>query len=378
MTAADPTKKPIRGAIEVPAGAPPAKASTMRTTRITATAAAVRLTDRTRLMRGWVGRQPAAMNETSAPDAAATTKDSPHSCRNTSSAICRDRNGDSAGAAASGSPHGHGVYVCERPDGVRRSNQGSSIAVAAAPAANSPVRTPYARHARGAGAWLRRGTAVLIGSPSRRLPHASAVPTVLSMVRKGQGAETKRASDVTQGTFRPMVEWSELFALKTPPVEIFVRGSVTYLALFAMLRLLLKRESGTTGVTDLLVIVLIADAAQNAMAGQYTTVTDGVLLVAVIIGWSFVLDAIAYYFPAAARIVRPRPLLLVRDGHIIERNMRRELVTESELRSLLREQGIDNLSRVREARMEPDGQISVITHVGALSRPSRRKRRLST
>jgi uncharacterized membrane protein YcaP (DUF421 family) len=172
-----------------------------------------------------------------------------------------------------------------------------------------------------------------------------------------------------------MVQWSELFALRTPPVEILVRGTVTYLALFAMLRFLLKRESGTTGVTDLLVIVLIADAAQNAMAGQYTTITDGVLLVAVIIGWSFLLDAIAYYFPAAARVIRPRPLLLVRDGRIIQRNMRRELVTESELRSLLREQGIDNLTRVREARMEPDGQISVITRTGITASAGKKKRR---
>jgi uncharacterized membrane protein YcaP (DUF421 family) len=172
-----------------------------------------------------------------------------------------------------------------------------------------------------------------------------------------------------------MVEWTELFALRTPLVEILARGTVTYLALFAMLRFLLKRESGTTGVTDLLVIVLIADAAQNAMAGQYTTITDGVLLVAVIIGWSFLLDFIAYYVPAAARIIRPRPLLLVRDGQIIERNMRRELVTEAELRSLLREQGIDNLTRVREARMEPDGQISVITRAGGkISRPPRKRR----
>jgi len=176
-----------------------------------------------------------------------------------------------------------------------------------------------------------------------------------------------------------MVEWTELFALRTPLVEILARGTVTYLALFAMLRFLLKRESGTTGVTDLLVIVLIADAAQNAMAGQYTTITDGVLLVAVIIGWSFLLDFIAYYVPAAARIIRPRPLLLVRDGQIIERNMRRELVTEAELRSLLREQGIDNLTRVREARMEPDGQISVITQVdGQIGRPARKRRRSST
>jgi uncharacterized membrane protein YcaP (DUF421 family) len=183
---------------------------------------------------------------------------------------------------------------------------------------------------------------------------------------------------MARDSFRAMVEWADLFALRTPVLEILVRGTVTYLALFAMLRFLLKRESGTTGVTDLLVLVLIADAAQNAMAGQYTTITDGLLLVAVIISWSFLLDFIAYHVPAAARLIRPRALVLVRDGRILERNMRRELVTEEELRSLLREQGIDNLTRVREARMEPDGQISVITHAGTLgARPSRRRRRPS-
>lgn len=177
------------------------------------------------------------------------------------------------------------------------------------------------------------------------------------------------------GYLLPVVDWSRLFALQTPPLEIFLRGTVTYLALFVMLRFLLKRESGTTGVTDLLVIVLIADAAQNAMAGQYTTITDGVLLVAVIIGWSFLLDLIAYYSPTAARVIRPQPLLLVRQGRVLHRNMRRELLTEDELRGLLREQGVDNLSQVREARMESDGQISVTTRSGNRNGGSSRKKR---
>jgi uncharacterized membrane protein YcaP (DUF421 family) len=174
-----------------------------------------------------------------------------------------------------------------------------------------------------------------------------------------------------------MVDWARLFTPQTPPLEIIVRGSATYLALFVLLRFLLKRESGTTGVTDLLVIVLIADAAQNAMAGGYTNITDGILLVAVILGWAVVLDFIAYRVPAAARIIRPRPLLLIRNGRILHRNMRRELLTEDELRGLIREQGIDDLTRVHEARMESDGQISVITrsNVGPGRRRHRKRQR---
>ncbi|TDB81675.1 DUF421 domain-containing protein [Micromonospora sp. KC721] len=158
-----------------------------------------------------------------------------------------------------------------------------------------------------------------------------------------------------------MADWKRIFTPDSPPLEIVVRGSVIYLALFFLLRVLLKRESGTTGVTDLLVIVLIADAAQNGMADDYTSVTDGVLLVVVIIGWSYLLDALAYRWPAAARLIRPRPLLLVRDGQILRRNMRRELVTDGELYGKLRQQGVDDLADVCEVRMESDGRFSVIT-----------------
>src|SRR5690606_1429231 len=134
-----------------------------------------------------------------------------------------------------------------------------------------------------------------------------------------------------------------------------------YLVLYTLLRVVVKRETGTTSVADLLVIVLLADAAQNGMAGDYTSITEGVLLVAVIIAWSFTLDAIAYRWPKAARLIRPRPLLLVRDGQILHRNMRRELISEEELYGRLRQHGIDDLSKVREVRIEPDGKLSVLS-----------------
>ncbi|MCV7218866.1 DUF421 domain-containing protein [Mycobacterium crocinum] len=161
-----------------------------------------------------------------------------------------------------------------------------------------------------------------------------------------------------------MIDWAKVFALQTPPLEIVIRGTLMYLALFTLLRVLLKRESGTTGMTDLLVVVLIADAAQNGMAGTYDSVSDGLLLVAVIIGWSFVLDVIAYRWKWAERLIRPRALPLVRDGQMLRRNMRRELVTAEELMGQLRQQGIDDISRVSRAYMESDGEFSFVMASG--------------
>ena len=159
-------------------------------------------------------------------------------------------------------------------------------------------------------------------------------------------------------------DWGGVFRPDAPVLEIVVRGSVVYLALFALLRFVLKREAGTLAITDLLVVVLIADAAQNAMADDYRSLPDGLLLVATIVFWSYALDWLGFRFPRLRPLVRPRPLPLVKDGRMLRQNMRRELVTEDELMSQLRLHGCDDVSRVKEAYMEGDGRISVILRDG--------------
>jgi uncharacterized membrane protein YcaP (DUF421 family) len=160
------------------------------------------------------------------------------------------------------------------------------------------------------------------------------------------------------------IDWSKTFLPDTSLLEIFLRGTIVYLALFMMLRVVLKRESGGVSVTDLLVIVLIADAAQNAMAGEYTSVPDGILLVATIIFWSYALDWLGYHFPRIERLVNPQPLQLIKDGRVLHERLREELITESELASQLRLQGVEDPSEVKAAHMEPDGRVSVIEREG--------------
>jgi uncharacterized membrane protein YcaP (DUF421 family) len=155
------------------------------------------------------------------------------------------------------------------------------------------------------------------------------------------------------------MHWSQVFGFSTPPLEVVVRGTLMYLCIFFILRVVFKRESGGTGITDLLVVVLIADAAQNGMAGNYQSVPEGLLLVATIIFWSALLNALAFKFQPFRTMVRHKPLVLVRDGCLLRGNMAKELVTDSELFSQLREQGVTGLSQVRMARMEPDGKLSV-------------------
>jgi len=79
------------------------------------------------------------------------------------------------------------------------------------------------------------------------------------------------------------VDWHSLFFPETAVLEIFLRGSIMYLVLFTLLRIVLKRQTGALGMSDLLLITLLADASQNALAGDYNSVPDGIILVGTII-----------------------------------------------------------------------------------------------
>jgi uncharacterized membrane protein YcaP (DUF421 family) len=156
------------------------------------------------------------------------------------------------------------------------------------------------------------------------------------------------------------IDWREIFVPQASLAGVIVRGTLTYLLLFLILRFFLKRQTGVIGIADLLVVVLVADAAQNAMAAEYKSITEGALLVFTIVFWNYAVDWLGYRFPALQRFVRPPPLQLIKDGRMLVRNMRQEMITAEELNSQLRQQGIESCDEVKEAYIEGDGRISII------------------
>ena len=88
--------------------------------------------------------------------------------------------------------------------------------------------------------------------------------------------------------------------------------------------------------------------------------TEGAILVGTIVAWDYLLDWAGYRFPALRRVLRPAALPLVVDGRMMRRNMRRELITEEELMSQLREQGVESVDEVKRCSLEGDGHFSVI------------------
>jgi len=169
------------------------------------------------------------------------------------------------------------------------------------------------------------------------------------------------------------VDWHDMLVPDTSLLEIFIRGTLVYLSLFVLLRFVLKRQRGGVAFTDLLVIVLVADAAQNAMAGNYTSVPDGLLLILVIVGWAYSLDWLGYRVQWIQRLVHPKGVYLVREGQLVRRTLAKENITDDELWSQLRSQGVDDLDEVDDVILEGDGQLSVVRK--DRDRPNTRRRR---
>jgi uncharacterized membrane protein YcaP (DUF421 family) len=142
-------------------------------------------------------------------------------------------------------------------------------------------------------------------------------------------------------------------------LELVVRGSLMYLLILAGFRTF-RRDAGSLSVSDLLVVVLIADAAQNGMAGEYKSLTEGVVIVTTIFAWNYVLDWLAYRSRFVYWLLHPPSLLLIRNGQIQFRNLRSQLITKDDLLEQLREQGVDSVTRVKKCFLESDGRMSVI------------------
>lgn len=156
--------------------------------------------------------------------------------------------------------------------------------------------------------------------------------------------------------------------------EIVVRAALVYVALMVMLRMAGKRELGQMSVFDLVVVLIIANAVQNAMVGSDTSLTGGLIAAATLILVNRLVNRVAFRISWIDRGLTGSPTLLVHDGQLVNDHLIQEGVTVEEVMMGLREHGIDSLDEVQSAILEVDGTISVIATDQPVHRTRRRVR----
>jgi uncharacterized membrane protein YcaP (DUF421 family) len=158
------------------------------------------------------------------------------------------------------------------------------------------------------------------------------------------------------------------FVSTVPLWNIAFRTLLCYLAILILLRLAGKREIGQVTVFDIVVLLMIGNAIQNAMVGTDYSVTGGVLSAAVLIGANYLTALIGLHSPLFQRAVRGEPTLLVSHGHFVTPSLRREGIDPDEVLAAMRDHGFDSLSQVKSAWLEIDGSISIVPEEATIIR----------
>ena len=144
------------------------------------------------------------------------------------------------------------------------------------------------------------------------------------------------------------------------PWEILIQGTVVYVLVAMILRLIPKRHTGNLSPNDLVAIIIVGSLAADAIVGETHSTIDVLLMIGVVLLWDYLFNVLEFYAPWFRRVAQHTPTLLVHDGEIIRKNMRSEMLTDEELMSNLRKHGVTDVAQVREAILEGDGHISVI------------------
>jgi len=151
-----------------------------------------------------------------------------------------------------------------------------------------------------------------------------------------------------------------MWRLATPWLEIIALCAIVYLVVLVGIRLSGKRELGQMTPFDLVLILLIANAVQNAMIGNDNSLVGGLLAAVVLIVLNFTVGRAARRWLGFGRLLKGHAAVLINRGIVIEAHLKQEGIDNDELIAALREHGVASVDDVRLAVLEVDGSISVL------------------
>lgn len=143
-------------------------------------------------------------------------------------------------------------------------------------------------------------------------------------------------------------------------LRTLVIGVLAYASLVVALRVSGKRTLSKWNAFDFIVTIALGSTLASVLTSKNVTLAQGVLAFALLIGLQFVITWLSVRFGWLRRLVKAEPTLLLRDGRVLHAALRRQRVTESELRAAVRAKGIASIERVAAVVLETDGTFSVI------------------
>jgi uncharacterized membrane protein YcaP (DUF421 family) len=155
-------------------------------------------------------------------------------------------------------------------------------------------------------------------------------------------------------------EFAQMFELSMPWWAFVLRACVVYFVLLGMIRLSGKRTMGQFTAFDMLLVVLLGNAVQNALLGSDNSVAGGLLLAATLIVLNGLVGLVSARSDRIEALVEGTPVLLAHNGKVYKDVLRRELVSGQDFEKAMREAGIEGVDDIRLAVLETNGHITVV------------------
>ena len=155
--------------------------------------------------------------------------------------------------------------------------------------------------------------------------------------------------------------FDEMFGLAMPWWAFVLRACIVYFILLALIRASGKRTMGQFTPFDMLLVVLLGNAVQNALLGQDTSVGGGLLLAATLLVLNWLVGLVSARSARMEALVEGVPVLLARDGQVYKDVLRRELISRADFDKAMREAGVENLEDIHMAVLETNGHITLVT-----------------
>lgn len=153
--------------------------------------------------------------------------------------------------------------------------------------------------------------------------------------------------------------FEHMFRLPLPVLEKLLRPVVVYLALVALLRVFGKRELAQLNPFDLVVLLSLSNAVQNAIIGEDNSVTGGVIGACALLAINWLVVHAAFRSPRLDFLLEGRSTVLIRDGQVDWKAARRESMTREELLAVIHRQGFEGFHHVRKCELEPNGTFYI-------------------
>lgn len=144
-------------------------------------------------------------------------------------------------------------------------------------------------------------------------------------------------------------------------LDIVVRSLCVYFFMIAGIRIFGKNQLSQLNTGDVILLLLISNAVQNAMVGQDTSLQGGLIAALVLFAANFILKRYFFKNKTIRDLIETEPVVLLRDGVVMEQNLKSTDISIDELQESIREHGMDDLKKVKLCVLEVDGNISVVS-----------------